>query len=92
MHTFVYERIPNTTTTANPAQTQPSPDPDPDAETPSNTQTHPSSQPERKRLGVVEPVENRAAGLFSRDGRVIFYIFYKLIALFRKIMEHIAPF
>ena len=61
-----YVCIPNTNTTTTPAptQTQPRPDPDPDSETPSNAKTHPSSQPERKRRGVVESVENAAVRLF----------------------------
>ena len=61
-----YVCIPNTNTTTTPAptQTQPRPDPDPDSETPSHSKTHPSSQPERKRGGVVESVENLAAWRF----------------------------
>ena len=35
-------------------ETSTSPDTDPDSETPSNSKTNPSSQPERKRHGVVE--------------------------------------
>ena len=65
---IAYVCIPNTntTTTAKPTQTQtiPSPDTDPDSETPSHSKTNPSSQPERKRRGVVESVENCAARLF----------------------------
>ena len=56
VNAIAYICIPNTTTTATPSQTQtiPSPDPDPDSETPSHSKTNPSSQPERKRRGVVE--------------------------------------
>ena len=66
LHTFVYICIPNTTTTAKPTQTQPqpSPDPNPVSETPSHSKTNPSSQPERKRRGVVENVENPAVRRF----------------------------
>ena len=43
----------------NPTTTQPQPRPDPDAEPSSHSHTPPSSQPDRKRGGVVESVENR---------------------------------
>ena len=50
--------MPNTDTTTAPDSDQPetstSPDPDPDAEPSSNPNTHSSSQPARKRHGVVE--------------------------------------
>ena len=50
--------MPNTDTTTAPDSDQPetstSPDPDPDSETSLNSHTNPSSQPARKRDGVVE--------------------------------------
>ena len=57
-----------------PDTAQPQPRPDPDAETPSHSKTNPSSQPERKRGGVVENVENCAVWRF-RGLNVSFFTF-----------------
>ena len=59
MHMFVYQ-----IQLQPQLQPRPDPDPNPDSETPSHSKTNPSSQPERKRRGVVESVENPAVRLF----------------------------
>ncbi len=56
----------------NPTTTQPQPRPDPDSEPSSHSHTPPSSQPDRKRGGVVESVENRRAAAFRFPVSVVY--------------------
>ena len=75
----------------NAAQTQPSPDQIQSRKHREiHIQTHSHSQKESG-AGLLKVLKTARFGFFTVWTPFI-YIFYKLIALFRKIMEHIAPF